>query len=126
MDLWWEQMATYTKRDQLSLPYVLYKSDLRIKLWDWNYKFENPYFKRYLHRRGTLSDLNVLLKNKRYYNRFYDVTCGATLSAYHGAPQTPAHRSAGLGPQPAAGGLSPSGSPTAMARNFLLVSRSSS
>ena len=28
MDLWWEQMATYTKRDQLSLPYVLYKSDL--------------------------------------------------------------------------------------------------
>jgi len=84
MDLWWEQMATYTKRDQLSLPYVLYKSDLRIKLWDWNYKFDNPYFKRYLHRRGTLSDLNVLLKNKRYYNRFYDVTCGAALSAYHG------------------------------------------
>ena len=44
--------ATYTKRDQLSLPYVLHKSELKVKLWDWNYKFENPYFKRYLHRRG--------------------------------------------------------------------------
>ncbi len=82
MELWWQQMQTYTKRDQLSLPYVLFKSDLRVKLWDWNYKFENPYFRRYLHRRGLLSDLNVLLKNKRYYNRFYDVTCGAILSAY--------------------------------------------
>ena len=82
MDLWWEQMQTYTRRDQLSLPYVLHRSGLRVKLWDWNYKFENPYFKRYLHRRGALSDLNVLLKNKRYYNRFYDVTCGAILGAW--------------------------------------------
>ena len=68
---------------------MLYKSDLTVKLWDWNYKFANPYFKRYLHRRGTLADLNVLLKNKRYYNRFYDVTCGAALFAYHGALQAP-------------------------------------
>jgi Protein of unknown function (DUF616) len=84
MDLWWEQMERYTKRDQLSLPYVLHKTGLEVKLWDWNYKWENPYFKRYLHRRGALSDLNVLLKNKRYYNRFYDVVCGAALFAYHG------------------------------------------
>ena len=26
MDLWWAQLETYTRRDQLSLPYVLYKS----------------------------------------------------------------------------------------------------
>ena len=84
MELWWEQMQTYTRRDQLSLPYVLYKSDLAVKLWDWNYKFANPYFRRYPHRRGTLRDLNELLKNKRHYNRFYDVTCGAILAAYHG------------------------------------------
>ena len=83
MDLWWRQMATYTKRDQLSLPYVLHRSDLGVKLWDWNYRFDNPYFKRYPHRRGMLPDLNELLKNKRHYNRFYDVTCGAVLYAYH-------------------------------------------
>jgi len=82
MDLWWQQMQIYTRRDQLSLPYVLYKSDLKAKLWDWNYTFENPYFNRYPHRRGSLSDLNVILKNKRYYNRFYDVTCGAILGTW--------------------------------------------
>jgi hypothetical protein len=77
-------MRTFTRRDQLSLPYVLFKSGLEAKLWDWNYKFENPYFKRYLHRRGALSDLNVLLKNKRHYSRFHDVVCGGILAAYHG------------------------------------------
>jgi hypothetical protein len=84
MELWWQQMQTYTRRDQLSLPYVLFKSDLAVKLWDWNYKFENPYFRRYLHRRGLLSDLNVILKNKRHYGRFWDVACGGILAAYHG------------------------------------------
>jgi hypothetical protein len=82
MDLWWQQMQTYTRRDQLSLPYVLHRSELKVKLWDWNYKFENPYFRRYLHRRGALSDLNVILKNKRYYNRFYRLTCGAILGSW--------------------------------------------
>ena len=82
MDLWWGQMQTFTRRDQLSLPYVLLKSDLKVKLWDWNYKFENPYFRRYLHRRGALSDLNVLLKNKRHYNRFWDVACGGILGTW--------------------------------------------
>ena len=40
-----------------------------MKLWDWNYKYRNPYFMRYLHRRGALSDLNVFLKNKQQYGR---------------------------------------------------------
>lgn len=69
MDLWWEQLGTYTKRDQLSLPYVLHKSGLRMKLWDWNYKFENAYFKRYMHRRGIKNNVNTFLKNKNYYSR---------------------------------------------------------
>ena len=41
-----------------------------------------PLLPRYLHRRGALSDLNVILKNKRCYNRFYDVTCGAILGTW--------------------------------------------
>lgn len=84
MDLWWEQLATYTKRDQLSLPYVLHKSDIKAKIWDWNYKFENPYFTRYLHRRNFLNDLNVTMKNKRYYNRLNYHFYGSVLYAYHG------------------------------------------
>jgi hypothetical protein len=89
MDLWWAQMETYTRRDQLSLPWVLHRSELKVKVWDWNYKFPNPYFRRYLHRRGTLSDLQVVLKNKRYYNRFYDVTCGAILDTWQAVKPRP-------------------------------------
>jgi hypothetical protein len=84
MDLWWEQMTAYTKRDQLSLPYVLYKSNLRVKLWDWNYKFANPYFRRYQHRRSLGEDLNVYLKNKRSYNPIYYYGFGGLLYLYHG------------------------------------------
>ena len=84
MELWWAQLEEFTKRDQLSLPYVLYRSRLAVKLWDWNYKYENPYFMRYLHRRGPLSDLNVLLKNKRHYGPVHDRLCGALLFLSHG------------------------------------------
>ena len=44
MDLWWQQLATYTKRDQLSLPYVLWKSGLEAKVWDWSYWSEKSLF----------------------------------------------------------------------------------
>jgi hypothetical protein len=84
MDLWWAELEAYTRRDQLSLPYVLFRSRLAVKLWDWNYKYENPYFLRYLHRRGPLSDLNVFLKNKRHYGPAQDRICGALLFLAHG------------------------------------------
>jgi hypothetical protein len=84
MKLWWEQLEEFTKRDQLSLPYVLHKSELKTKIWDWNYKFENPYFKRYLHRRGFLKDINVLFKNKQHYGRVHHHVFGSLLYAYHG------------------------------------------
>ena len=84
MDLWWSELQAYTQRDQLSLPYVLFKSRLAVKLWDWNYKYQNPYFMRYLHRRGPLSDLNVFLKNKRHYGRLQQALYGAALFLSHG------------------------------------------
>jgi len=84
MQLWWSELMHYTQRDQLSLPFVLHTSRLRVKLWDWNYKFENPYFLRYLHRRGALSDLNVFLKNKRHYGRLQHALYGAALFLAHG------------------------------------------
>ena len=84
MDLWWAELMNYTKRDQLSLPYVLYKSELKVKFWDWNYKYVNPYFMRYLHRRGVVSDLNVFLKNKQLLRPFNDAICGAALFIAHG------------------------------------------
>jgi hypothetical protein len=93
MQLWWSELMTYTQRDQLSLPYVLHASGLRVKLWDWNYKYANPYFLRYQHRRGLFSDLNVFLKNKRHYGRLQQALCGAALFLAHGGRRHhPQHR----------------------------------
>lgn len=84
MELWWEQLARFTKRDQLSLPYVLHRSGLRVKLWDWTFLAPNPYFSRYIHRRGMLSDINIFLGNKRHYHAGWRVPIDGAFSVYHG------------------------------------------
>jgi hypothetical protein len=84
MDLWWEQLERFTRRDQLSLPYVLFKTGIPTHVWDWNYKFENPYFHRYLHRRNALQDFNVFCKNRTFYGPVNAAVFGAALKLYHG------------------------------------------
>lgn len=49
MSLWWDQINTYTARDQISLPYVLWKTQLPFMSFDLNI-FDNEYFERHLHR----------------------------------------------------------------------------
>ena len=84
MELWWDQLARFTKRDQLSLPYVLHRSGIKVKLWDWNYLAPNPYFSRYIHRRGWLSDINIFLGNKRHYNAAWRIPVDGAFSVYRG------------------------------------------
>ncbi len=84
MELWWEQLERFTKRDQLSLPYVLSRSGLRVKLWDWNFLAPNPYFSRYTHRRGFINDINIFLKNKRHYNAAWRIPVDGAFSLYQG------------------------------------------
>ena len=49
MSLWWEQVNHYTCRDQLSLPYVLWKTQLPYKAFNINI-FDNTYFCRRSHQ----------------------------------------------------------------------------
>ena len=84
MDLWWSELERGVRRDQLSLPWVLHRSGLAVKLWDWNYKYQNPYFMRYPHRRGALADLNVFLKNRQQYGPVQRAACGGLLFLMHG------------------------------------------
>lgn len=84
MDLWWEELGAGVRRDQLSLPWVLHRLRVPVKLWDWNYKYPNPYFMRYPHRRGALADLNVFLKNRQQYGPVQRAVCGALLFLMHG------------------------------------------
>lgn len=50
MQMWWDHMQMYAPRDQLSGPYVMWKSDLSMKVWPWIYSRENPYFLSFAHR----------------------------------------------------------------------------
>lgn len=50
MDDWWGQLLTYTKRDQLSLPYVLWKHGIEPFIWNWSFREPNPYIRKYPHR----------------------------------------------------------------------------
>lgn len=50
MTLWWNHMERYVWRDQLSGPYVIWKSQLSVKIWDWIYSKENPFFILYSHK----------------------------------------------------------------------------
>lgn len=43
MELWWDQVRTYTARDQISLPYVLWKTGLPHTVYDFNILRDNPY-----------------------------------------------------------------------------------
>lgn len=82
MDLWWAEMQTGVRRDQISLPWVLHTTGLEVFLWDWNYKKDNPWFRRYLHRRGAFSDAGVWLKNQRHYGPMRAALLGPVLDAW--------------------------------------------
>lgn len=58
--LWWEEVTTYTERDQVSQPYAMRDDALNIHLWDWHFEQENPYFRRIPHRpENTIERLKI-------------------------------------------------------------------
>ena len=56
MELWWTQLKEFTKRDQLSLQYVLWKNDVPFHRWEWSFRESNEFFQSYPHRRSFLRD----------------------------------------------------------------------
>lgn len=57
-DLWWAEMERYSKRDQISLPYVLDRVSPRVHRWDWHFHAPsagNAYFARSSHRPADLA-----------------------------------------------------------------------
>lgn len=55
MELWWQQLNIYTKRDQLSLPYVIWKTGFVTDMVNVvNLRTPNPYFVWNAHRRNGL------------------------------------------------------------------------
>ncbi|UCH47834.1 MAG: DUF616 domain-containing protein [Betaproteobacteria bacterium] len=65
MSLWWDELLRFTRRDQISLPYVLWKTGLPYRLIEENASAPNPYFSRYEHRRGGVQGLRQIVRLRR-------------------------------------------------------------
>ena len=50
MTLWWDLYQRYSGRDQLSLPYVRWKTGIATNWIDWSFRKPNPHFSIYDHR----------------------------------------------------------------------------
>lgn len=52
--VWWDEITTYTERDQVSQPFAMLDADLKIHWWNWHFDDPNPYFRRQPHRPSDL------------------------------------------------------------------------
>ena len=62
MSSWWEQLNKFSKRDQISFPYVVWKNKIPVKIWDWSIREKNDYFEIYLHRQSLVRDLMTTIR----------------------------------------------------------------
>jgi len=62
MSSWWDQLQSFSKRDQISLPYVVWKDDLPVKKWNWSSRVENSYFEVYPHRQSLIWDQITIIR----------------------------------------------------------------
>ncbi|MCX2978857.1 DUF616 domain-containing protein [Halieaceae bacterium IMCC11814] len=63
MEEWWHQFQQYTKRDQLSLPYILWNTEIPAMYWDASFRRPSPFFRRYPHRGSRLKTLQTRLRH---------------------------------------------------------------
>lgn len=63
MEGWWQELNAYTRRDQLSLPYIIWRHDIPCKVWDWSFRLPNQYFEKYHHKGNLPSNVRSRLKN---------------------------------------------------------------
>ncbi len=79
MESWWKEFCEFTKRDQLCLPFVVWKNQLPIHLWNWSFRTPNRYFIKHPHRAGFSRDIRILL---RHYSRLARNKLGFNVPRY--------------------------------------------
>ena len=70
MTSWWNQMQSYSKRDQISLPFVVWENNLPVKKWNMPYKEDNAYFEVYPHRKTLIRNLITFIHVHRNDNKW--------------------------------------------------------
>jgi len=71
MQLWWDHLQRYTQRDQISLPYVIWKKEVPFCLLSWEVPLHNRHFTIISHRRPGLLGVFNYLKARRFDGRFW-------------------------------------------------------
>lgn len=60
MEFWWQNLDMYTKRDQISFPYVVWKSGMSIKRFSFAGSVDSFYIKKVNHRKQTTKLLSFI------------------------------------------------------------------
>lgn len=81
MDFWWQQMVLYSERDQVSLPYVRYKTKIDTKIYEFNVREDNGIFWIYKHVKGSKKRIIKVIYDSITFNRFLfsKFPCGVIL-----------------------------------------------
>lgn len=72
MSLWWEQVNNFTCRDQLSLPFVLWKTGLSYMTFDIDI-FNNEYFLRRSHKKESVLN-RIKNRAKKIVDQIYSIS----------------------------------------------------
>tara|TARA_Y100001936_G_C16030099_1_gene644960 strand:+ start:450 stop:1211 length:762 start_codon:yes stop_codon:yes gene_type:complete len=70
MEMWWDQLNTWTQRDQLSLCYVAWKLKYKIGFISENPRLENDYFKWFPHKENEKRILARLIRKLKFLIRW--------------------------------------------------------
>ena len=68
MEMWWDELKYFSGRDQISLPYVIWKSGLALRVFSVSPRRPNKYFAAVEHRKEASSWVGFF-GARRYHNR---------------------------------------------------------
>lgn len=71
MQLWWQLFSKFGTRDQISLPYVLWKTDVKCMYHPYSFRDPNPYFGIYTHRGDKRAPKGYAYIEGRAYDSFF-------------------------------------------------------
>lgn len=80
MELWWSLFERFDTRDQVSLPYVLWRTGVPCTYQPFSFRDPNPYFGFYTHRGDRRAPRHyAYIEGRAYDSRI----CALILSAWH-------------------------------------------
>lgn len=80
METWWHLFEQFETRDQFSLPYVLWKTNVACMTHSFSFRDQNPYFGVYTHRKDTRAPKYYGYVQGRAYN---SILYAALLKMWH-------------------------------------------